>query len=71
MVAHCCLWWSPLLTISLVIIVSVGLVWLFVMQKYLANVVRTAQGRSGYTTADVVATMPPVARLLYHLKPID
>ncbi|TWU00481.1 hypothetical protein Pla108_14320 [Botrimarina colliarenosi] len=59
---------APLVGICLVLMLSVGVVWLATLHAYLNRVVATAQGRSGYTSDDVVARLPRLARLLYLVR---
>lgn len=60
---------APLMGIFFVLAFSVTLVWLYVLRSYLTRVIATAQGRSGYTSADVVSSLPPVARAIYSFRP--
>jgi len=62
---------APLLGITVVLTATVSFVWLFVLHSYLIRAVDTARGRSGYTSKDVVATLPRLAKLLYMARVVD
>jgi hypothetical protein len=60
---------APLVGIAMVLVLSVGFVWLVVVKGYLHRVALTAAGRMGYRPHDVVAGMPRFARWLYRAGP--
>ncbi len=62
---------APLIGVTVVLVFSVLAVWLYVLNSYLVKVVSSAQGRSGYTSGDVVASLPRLARWLYRARPGD
>ncbi len=62
---------APLCGVTIVLLLSVAVVWLTVIGLYLSRVVAASHGRAGYTAEDVVQRLPWGARLILRLRSAD